>query len=564
MGSSTGAQLLVRMLKAEGVRHIFTLSGLHIAPIYAACVEEGIQLVDTRHEQAAAHAADATARLTRGIGVCAVTAGPGVTDALTGVANAFAASSPMLLLGGAAPGFNAGKGSLQEIEQVDLFTRITKWSDRIPAPDRVPTYMAKAFRTMLTGRPGPVFLEVPWDVLSNGVDDAECPLPTGYRTRARQPGDPALVERAAQLLEKAERPAIIGGSSIWWDDAAAQLAAFAERTGAPVYLNGAGRGCLPADHPHFFTQTRKDALSEADVVLIAGTPLDFRLGYGAGIGESAKIIQIDSDASEIGRNRSADVGIIGDSRSVLQQLTAALGGGKRQEVPASPVAKPGRAEHGGAWVAKLREREIAKAARQSEYEKSGQVPIHHFRLARELDAVARAAGDSMFVADGGNWVAIAAKVIGLRRPGRWLDPGPLGCLGVGAPFAIAAKLLHPDRPVFVIQGDGSFGFNGMDYDTALRFKLPMVVVVGNDAAWGQIRLPQVQLYGPEKSPATTLAPTRYDKVVEALGGYGELVTEPSQIRPALERAVASGTVACVNVMLDPEAPAASGAQGYAI
>ena len=547
MSTSTGAQLLVRMLKAEGVRNIFTLSGLHIAPIYAACVEEGIQLIDTRHEQAAAHAADATARLTRGIGVCAVTAGPGVTDALTGIANAYAANSPVLLLGGAAPSFNAGKGSLQEMEQVDLFTRITKWSDRVPSPDRVPTYMAKAFRTMLTGRPGPVFLELPWDVLSNGVEDSECQLPTGYRTRSRQPGDPAYVDRAVQLLEKASRPVIVAGSSIWWDDAPTQLAAFAERLGAPVYLNGAGRGCLPPDHPHFFFHTRKDALAEADVVLIAGTPLDFRLGYGSGIGESAKIVQIDSDAAEIGRNRAVEVGIIGDSRSVLQQLTASLSDGKR-----------------GTWLTQLREQELAKAARQATYEQSDQVPIHHFRLARELDTVARAAGDSMFVADGGNWVAIAAKVIGLRRPGRWLDPGPLGCLGVGAPFAIAARLLHPERTVFVIQGDGSFGFNGMDFETALRFKLPMVVVVGNDAAWGQIKLPQVQLFGPEKSPATTLAPTRYDKIVEAMGGYGEHVNDPAQIRPALERAVASGTVACVNVMLDPDAPAASGAQGYAI
>jgi acetolactate synthase-1/2/3 large subunit len=327
-----------------------------------------------------------------------------------------------------------------------------------------------------------------------------------------------------------------------------QLAAFAERLGAPVYLNGAGRGSLSADHPHFFSHTRKDALAEADVVLIAGTPLDFRLGYGAGIGEKAQIVQIDSDPTEIGRNRAVEVGIIGDSRSVLQQLTTALDGQPRT----------------GAWLRGLREREKAKAERQAVYERSDQVPIHHFRLARELDEVARAAGDSMFVADGGNWVAIAAKVIQLRKPGRWLDPGPLGCLGVGAPFAIAAKLLHPDRPVFVIQGDGSFGLNGFDFETALRFKLPMVCVVGNDAAWGQIRLPQVQLFGPEKSPATLLAPTRYDKVVEALGGYGEHVTEPAQIRPALERAVASGTVACVNVMLDPDAPSASGAQGYAI
>src|SRR5438045_5210425 len=324
VGTATGAQLLVRMLKAEGVRHLFTLSGLHIAPIYAACVEEGIALVDTRHEQAAAHAADATARLTRGIGVCAVTAGPGVTDALTGIANAYAANSPVLLLGGAAPSFNAGKGSLQEMEQVDLFTRITKWSDRIPSPDRVPTYLAKAFRTMRTGRPGPVFLEVPWDVLSNGVEESECPLPVSYRTRARQPGDPAYVERAAQLLGSASRPVVIAGSSIHWDDAAMQLAAFAERVGAPVYLNGAGRGCLPADHPHFFSHTRKDALAEADVVMIAGTALDFRLGYGAGIAQTAKLVQIDSDASEVGHNRADDIGIVGDSRSLLEQVTRAI------------------------------------------------------------------------------------------------------------------------------------------------------------------------------------------------------------------------------------------------
>src|SRR3979411_2251348 len=227
MATATGAQLLVRMLKAEGVKHIFTLSGLHVAPIYAACVEEGIQVVDTRHEQAAAHAADAEARLTRGIGVACVTAGPGVTNALAGIANAYAVSSPVLLLGGAAPTFNAGKGSLQEMEQVDLFLRITKWSDRLNAPDRIPTLMAKAFRTMLSGRPGPVFLECPWDVLSNGVEESDCPLPTGYRTRARQPGDPAFIERAGALLASAERPAIVAGSSIHWDDTAAQSGAFA-------------------------------------------------------------------------------------------------------------------------------------------------------------------------------------------------------------------------------------------------------------------------------------------------------------------------------------------------
>ncbi len=351
MAQATGAQLLVRMLKKEGVRHVFTLSGLHVAPIYAACVEEGIEIIDTRHEQAAAHAADAYARLTRGIGVAIVTAGPGVTDALTGVANAYAANSPVLLLGGAAPTFNAGKGSLQEMEQVDLFTRITKWSDRIPAPDRVPTYMAKAFRTMMSGRMGPVFLECPWDVLSNGADDEEFPLPNNYRTLARNYGDPAYVSRAAELLSRAQKPAIIAGSSIWWDRAEEQLASFAVKLGAPVYLNGAGRGCMPAGHPNFFTHTRKEALSEADVVLICGTPLDFRLGYGAGIGEKATLIQVDGDPTEIGRNRAVEIGITGDSRSVLAQLEAALGAGK--------IDSAAHGEH----LAQLRAREEKRASK---------------------------------------------------------------------------------------------------------------------------------------------------------------------------------------------------------
>jgi len=550
MGSLTGGQLVARMLKKEGVRHVFTLSGLHVAPIYAGLVEEGIQVIDTRHEQAAAHAADAYARITRGIGVAVVTAGPGVTDALTGVANAMSAASPMLLLGGAAPIFNQSRGSLQEIEQVDLFHRIAKWSDRVPTPELVPSYLAKAFRVALSGRPGPVFLELAWDVLSNGVDESAVTLQDAYRTRAGMAPDQKLVDQAVGLLSKAERPAIIAGSSIWWDGAWEALAAFCERAQIPVYLNGAGRGCLPGGHRMFFQHTRKDALGGADVVLVIGTPFDFRLNYGAEptFGAISKIVQIDVDPIEIGRNRAVDVGIIADSRSALEALGRAAPAQQRE-----------------AFLAGLREKEKKKQADLDEWCKSDAVPIHHYRLAREMSQVANQPGrDPVWVADGGNWVAMAAKVIELQKPGRWLDPGPLGCLGVGAPFALAAKSLNPERQVWIVQGDGSFGLNGFDYDTALRFKLPMVCVVGNDAAWGQIRIPQVQMFGEEKSPATLLAPTRYDKVVEALGGHGEHVTEPKQIRPALERALASGTVACVNVMLDPEAPVKAGAMGYAV
>ncbi|BDG08376.1 thiamine pyrophosphate-binding protein [Anaeromyxobacter paludicola] len=549
MATLTGGQLVARMLRREGVTTAFTLPGLHVAPIYAGCVDEGIRLVDTRHEQAAGHAADAWARLTRGVGVAIVTAGPGVTDAVTGVANAWAACSPLLLLGGAAPSFNQGRGSLQEMPQTQLFAGISKWSDRVPAPELVPSFLARAFRVALAGRPGPVFLELPWDVLSNGADEALADELTGYRTRARSPGDPAQVEAALALLSRAERPVIVAGSSIYQDDAAAPLAALAERTGIPVYLNGMARGCLPPSHPALLQLSRKDALAQADLVLVVGTPLDFRLGYGTPptFAPGAKVVQVDLDAAEIGRNRPIEVGIVGDSRSVLAALAAG--------------APP---REGGAWLAALREKEAERALRQRAFEESAQRPIHHFRLARELDAAARRAGDVTFVGDGGNVVAVAAKVLRVERPGRWLDPGPLGCLGVGAPFALAAKLLAPDRPVCVVQGDGAFGLNGMDFETALRFRLPMVVVVGNDAAWGQILIPQRNLYGDDHSPATRLAPTRYDRIVEAMGGAGEHVDDPAELPAALDRAFASGTVYCVDVAIDPEAAARSGAAGYAV
>jgi acetolactate synthase-1/2/3 large subunit len=552
MDTLPGGHLVARMLKKEGVDTVFTLSGLHVAPIFAGCVDEGIRLVDTRHEQAAAHAADAWARLGRGIGVAVVTAGPGVTGTVTAVANAWAANVPLLVLGGAAPTFNQGRGSLQEMPQTQLFAGITKWSDRVPSAELVPSFLAKAFRVARAGRPGPVFLEIPWDVLSNGADAALAEAQVKYRTPARAPGDPAQLARALELLAAAERPVVVGGSSIWWDDAIEPLRRLAERTGFPVYLNGMGRGCLPPDHPSFFQGSRKEALGQADVVLVVGTPLDFRMGYGTEptFAPGARVVQVDGDAAEIGRNRPIEVGIVGDAGSVLGALADGV--------------RAGAASRAEAWSRFLRDKEAERARRQRAFEESDQRPIHHFRLARAIDEVAGRAGDVTFVADGGNVVAVAAKVIRLARPGRWLDPGPLGCLGVGAPFAIAAKLAAPDRPVCVIQGDGAFGLNGMDFETAVRFHLPMVVVVGNDAAWGQIAVPQKAMYGEDHAVATRLAPTRYDRVVQALGGDGEHVDDPRDLVPALERGFASGTVYCVDVAIDPEAAAASGSAGYAI
>jgi acetolactate synthase-1/2/3 large subunit len=547
MATLTGGRLVARMLKKEGITTAFTLSGLHVAPILAGCVEEGIRLVDTRHEQAAAHAADAWARLTRGVGVAIVTAGPGVTDAVTGVANAWAASVPLLLLGGAAPIFNLGRGSLQEMPQTQLFQGITKWSDRVPTAELVPSYLARAFRVARAGRPGPVFLEIPWDVLSNGAEEELAEAQRLYLTDARQPGDPAKIEEALRLLAAAERPVVLAGSAVYWDGAAETLDRLARKTGVPVYLNGMGRGCLPVDHPSFLQLSRKEALGKADVVLAVGTPLDFRVGYGAEptFAAGARVIQVDVDGAEIGRNRPIEVGVLGDARSVLSQLEE----GAKQRWG------------GSMWLAALRLAESQKREKQQEFEQSAQRPIHHFRLAQAIDRVA-GRQDVTYVADGGNVVAVAAKVLRVPGPGRWLDPGPLGCLGVGAPFAIAAKLLAPERPVCVVQGDGSFGLNGMDFETAVRFKLPMVIVVGNDAAWGQILIPQRAMHGAEA--ATRLAPTRYDRIVEAMGGRGEHVEDPKDLEPALERAFASGAVYCVDVAIDPEAAAASGAAGYAV
>jgi acetolactate synthase-1/2/3 large subunit len=394
-----------------------------------------------------------------------------------------------------------------------------------------------------------VFLELAWDVLCDFADEEVLTPVVQYRTDARIAPDPRKIEQAVALLSNAKKPAMIAGGSIYWDQATEALKAFCDKTGIPVFLNGAGRGCLPAEHPSFFQHTRKDALTGADVVLVVGTPFDFRLNYGGEptFGADSKIIQIDIDPVEVGRNRAVEVGIVADVSLALSQLTAAL-------------PKTDRSAH----LATLREAEKKKVAGIAKWFNDDK-PIHHYRLAHEINTVANATGsDPMFICDGGNYVAMTAKVLEVKKPGRWLDPGALGCLGVGAPFALAAKSLFPDRTIWVIQGDGSFGFNGFDFETAIRFKLPMVIVVGNDAAWGQIRVPQVQMFGADKSPATLLAPTRYDEIVKAMGGWGELVTEPSQIRGALERAVKSNTVACVNVMIDPDAPEKSGAMGYAV
>lgn len=532
-----GGELVARALADQGVTTLYTLCGGHIAPIYEGCLNNNIGIIDFRHEQAAAHAADAHARLTRNIGVAAVTAGPGVTDAVTGVANAYQARSPMVLLGGAAPLKTRGMGGLQEVPQTGMFKEFTKASFTIEQTELIPEKMAEAFRTALSGRPGPVFIELPFDILFNAVDE-----PPRMPRITIEPAPPQLsdVQRMFEVLRAARKPVIIAGTQIYWDEAHDALRELTEQTGIPVFTNGAGRGTLSMTHPNCFKEARSAALKEGDVVVLVGTPLDFRLKYGReGWNPEGKLIQIENDVAELNHNREAEVAIVANARLVLEALSEGLQGIRYDD-----------------WLDRIQSLEAERKAKLEKWKALDGEPVNHFRFAAAINDFLDE--DTIVVGDGGDIVSACAKVLDLTYPGQWLDPGPLGCLGVGAPFAIAAQRLNPDKKVLIINGDGSFGLNGFEFDTAVRFNLPIVSIVGNDAGWGQIRGPQIQMVGEERAVATSLAPTRYDRVVEAMGGYGENVTNPDDIRPALERAFASGKPACINVTLDPLGMAKTG------
>jgi acetolactate synthase I/II/III large subunit len=550
MADFTGGELVARVLKQAGVGHVFTLCGGHVLPIYDGCVKDGVRVVDVRHEQAAAHAADAYARLTRNVGVAIVTAGPGVTDAVTGVANAYAARSPLLLIGGAAPLGLRGLGALQEMEQVALLRPITKGAWSVSEIRQIPEVLTTAIRVALSGRPGPVFVEIPVDLLLASIEDRLAPIPTDYVHRTPVAADGAAIETLASLVAGAARPVVVAGSGVYWDDAAANLAAFAAAAGVPVFMNGAGRGSLPADHPLAFAQARGFALGQADVVLVLGAPLDFRLGYGRPptFAEDARVCMVDCDPEELGRNRPLAVGIAGHIGRVLDQLTAAL--------------PPGTAARVADWRARLAAKEREARERLEAQCGADDVPVSHYRWAAEI--ARHVTPDTIVVGDGGDVVGCASKIVRLQRPGQWLDPGPFGCLGVGPPFAIAAKLLHPERRVLLIAGDGAFGLNGMEMETAVRFGLPITCIIGNDAGWGQIRNPQLSFFGEERAVATSLPTTRFDRMVEALGGRGAFVQEPKDIGPTLERALGSDQVWCINVPLDPAAYRRTGQVSMAI
>src|SRR5579883_3059103 len=539
MGLLHGGWLVAKILKREGVEVVFTLSGGHVAAIYDGCLREGIRVIDTRHEQAAVHAAEGWAKVTRKPGVALLTAGPGVTDGITGVANAYLAGSPVLVIGGAAPQGLWDRGALQEMGQLELLRPITKWARSVHESARLGEYTAMAFRQMLSGKPGPVFLEMPMDILAGLVDTEtlfDPGQPANYRYQGRSAPDPVMVEQAAALLAKAQRPVIMAGTAVWWCDASEPLRLLAERLNAPVYLNGAGRGCLPPTHPLFFNNSRRKALEGADTILAVGTRMDFRLNHGQPplIPAEANVIWLDLAAEDVGVNRGAQAALVGDVGLSMSQLA--------ESAPQLPA---------GAWLEYVRTQERKGEERDSAALNSDAVPIHPMRFCREIRDFLDE--DTTVVGDGGDIVSYAGRVISVHKPGYWLDSGPMGCLGTGTGFAMAAQLARPGQKVLIVNGDGSFGLNGMEFESMVRQKLPIVAIIGNDGAWGQIKHPQKAIVG--HTTAAELAPgIRYDKMVEALGGYGELVERPEEIRPALERAFASGLPACVNVLLDPDKP----------
>ena len=539
-----GGSLAARALKDAGVGAIFTLTGGHIMPILDGALDEDIPVIDVRHEQAAVHAADAYSRLNPGrIGCAVLTAGPGVTDGVTGIANAWRANSPILVIGGQGPFSNLRRGSLQEMDHVGMIRPISKWADACYQTDRIPEYIEMAVRTAVSGVPGPAFLEIPMDVLMAPASLDDTRFPTIRATPPTVHPDPADLQATLDVLATAERPVLLGGTGVKWSRGGAALARFAEATRIPVYLNGMGRGMLRADHPQFFNRTRRQAMKECDVFVLVGSPLDFRLRFGAAVPAGARIVQFDMDATLIGQNRSADVGVVGNIGAALEQLTDLL-------------EASGLSLDFGEWSDGLRADEDAAAAALESQLTSDESPVDPLRFAAEIrDFIDE---DTILIGDGGDIVAQASKVVPVLRENCWMDPGPLGTLGVGMPFALAAQHSFPDRRVLIIYGDGAFGLNGFEYDTAVRFGLPIVGIVGNDAAWGQMLRPQVGIYGADRKVAVDLAPTRYDLVVEALGGHGVYCARPAAIRPALERAFASGKPALVNVMIRKDEGAPKG------
>ena len=530
MSKITAARAFIRVLKAEGVDTIFMLTGGHILGLMDAAVQEGIRLVDVRHEEAAAHAADAYGRLTGRPGVAAVTAGPGATNAVTGVAAAWHAASPLILLVGRHPDHEELRGGLQEMDHGPLFQGISKWTYTARDPERYGDVAVTALRHATSGRGGPVVVDFPAFTQLQEVAESTVPDTAGTRVDRGAAVDPDTADEVAALLASAERPMVFAGTGLRWARTTPDLVSLAETANLPVFVNSLARGSMPWDHPHLGNRARSWALASADLVIALGVDWDFRTKFGAAVSPTATVVHVDAEPTRVGWNRRADIGVAADPGVFVAQLLAREG----------VIGHTGECD----WVDDLRAEEARRGLAAEEASRSDGSPVHPERFARE---VAEFFGhDSIVAADGGDIVSTTAKWMRTSHPGYLLDPGPFGCLGVGAPFALAAKAIMPDTRVGIVFGDGAFGFNGMEYDSLVRHGLPVVGVVGNDGVWNNIKVLHRAMY-PDRVTASDLGVRPYHDVVAALGGYGEFVDDPAHLRPALERAADSGLPALVNV-----------------
>ncbi|HET7328873.1 MAG TPA: thiamine pyrophosphate-binding protein [Nocardioidaceae bacterium] len=534
----SGGHLVAKALKAEGVDTIFTLCGGHIIDIYDGCVDEGIDVIDVRHEQVAAHAADGYARLTGKPGVAVVTAGPGTTDAVTGVANAFRAESPMLLIGGQGSLSQHKMGSLQDLPHVDMMTPITKFAATVPHTARVADMVTMAFRESFKGATGPSFLEIPRDILDAEVpiEDATIPEAGKYRASPKTAGDPAAVEALADLLVRSEKACVLLGNQVWASRSTDAAIDFVRTVDVPAFMNGAARGTLPPKDPHHFQLARRYGFNNADLIIIVGTPFDFRMGYGKRLPKNATVVQIDLEYATVGRNRDVDLGIVGDPGLILSAVTKL-------------VSEKGQKVDRKAWFSELRAEEDGAYQKRLPHQLSDAQPVHPLRLAHEINEFLTE--DSIYVCDGGDVVTFAGGVVQPKAPGHWLDPGPLGTIGVGVPFVMAAKKAFPQKEVVALFGDGSFALTGFDFDTLVRFNLPFIGVIGNNSSMNQIRYGQEQKYGKDRGRVgNTLKDIKYSEFAKMFGGYGEEVYDPNEIRPAMQRARESGLPSLINVWID--------------
>jgi len=529
-------RLAVEVARGYGVQTMFTLSGAHVFPMYdgAVTADPPMRLVDVRHEQTAAFAAEATGKLTRTPGLAALTAGPGVTNAVSAIAQARFAGSPMVVVGGRAPQNRWGMGSLQELDHPPILAPVSKLARTIPTAAEMAAGMDEAFAVARSSHRGPVFVDVPMDEFFN---QAPAVVPAPGALRGADP-DPDAVQAVAGLISAAARPVLVLGTDVWADRADEAAVQLVEALGVPAITNGMGRGVVPSGHPLLVTKARGQALGTADLVVVVGTPLDFRLGYGVFGGKdgapAARVVHLADSAGQVSTHADLAGSASGDLTAILTGLADAV-------TPSREWAT---------WVSSLQDAVAAATERDAALLGAEADPIHPARVYGEL--VPRLADDAVVIGDGGDFVSFAGKYVEPKRPGGWLDPGPYGCLGAGLGAAIAARIARPSAQVALLLGDGAAGFSLMDVDTLVRHDLPVVMICGNNSAWGLEKGPMQMIYGYDV--AADLAPrTAYDEVVKALGGAGETVTDPKQIGPALDRAFGSGVPYLVNVITDVEA-----------